>query len=97
MGGPRPSGGAVIGQSHRVPELRPVHDSGADERRRLERAAQLAVQLALLAQVDPLADQRRAPAAVAVLAIRRRTVSSPTNERHLEFGMDVIRVPRIRH
>ena len=87
----------MIRESHRVPELRPVHDSGVHERRRLERTAQLAVQLALLAQVDPLADQGRAPAAAAALAIRRRTVGSPTNERHLEFGVDVIRVPGIRH
>ena len=74
----------MVGEPHRVPELRAVHDPRLERRIGVQRATQLAVDGAVRAEVDPLADQRRAPATGAALALRIAVVNGPPDQRHLE-------------
>jgi hypothetical protein len=87
----------MIGQSHGVPELRPVHDLRTHERLWLEGSAQLAVEPALLIEIDPLADQRRPLAAVAALPGSVPEAYGPPNQRELKFRGPKFWVFLLRH
>src|SRR5690242_10595968 len=59
---------APVGDPHRVPELRPVHDVRGVGTLGRERAAQFTQERAAAERVHPLPDQRRPPAMGAALA-----------------------------
>jgi len=79
-------GRALVGQLHRVAELRAVHDPGAQRRRRFGRAAQLAADVAIAVDVDPLADQRRAPAPATPLQVGGPLGYAAAQKGKLEIG-----------
>src|ERR1700733_3193048 len=87
----------MIGQPHRVPELRSMHDLRAQARLGLERPAELAVQTAPVVEVYPLANQRRPPAPLAAFAVGVAAPRRATNQRDLKFGIGLIWVFGIPH